>query len=141
MRTNKADFDQLRAKFGGDSQFMRSHEIKKIRTREREIPAWTNNNTEVQKVLLRAFPKWRTNYRQSQQAGRWARIIHLYFRVQLSTRHVALDLRIKPKNVELMVASIRRVARGRRADNKGPRGVRRPGRPRNKIHSNSFPPG
>ncbi len=126
----KADNLELRAMYGGDSQFMNAYQTKKIRTRAREIPAWTLDDKEVQKVLLRAFPKWHTNFRQSQQAGRWARIIHLYFRVQLSTTHVAFELRIKPKNVELMVAGIRRVARGRRADNKGPRGVRRPGRPK-----------
>src|SRR6266850_2038055 len=128
MRTTKADFKRLRAVFGGDSQFMSAHQIKKIRRREREIPAWTLNDTEVQKVLLRAFPKLRTNFHQSQQAARWAFIITLYFRMKKSSRDVAHELKTKPKNVELAVARIRRVARGYRADNTGPRSVRGPGR-------------
>jgi len=128
----KADDLELRAMFGGDSQFMNAYQTKRIRTRAREIPAWTLDDKEVQKVLLRAFPKWRTNRRQSQQAARWASIINLYFRMEKSNRQVGLELepKMKPKNVELIVASIRRVARGHRADNKGPRGVRRPGRPK-----------
>ncbi len=137
-RTHKqtnVDFKILRTQFGGDSQFMNAHQIRKIRTRERDIPAWTLDDAEVQKVLLRAFPKWRTNLCQRQRAARWAFIITLYFRMEKSSRQVADELRergwlTKPKNVELTVASIRRVARGYRADNTGSRGMRSPGRPK-----------
>ena len=132
----ESDNRRLRKQFGGDDSFMTGHQIKKIRTRAREIPTWTNNNAAVQKVLLRAFPKCRTHRRQRCRAARWSLIIHLFFRMQLTTGHIARDLQIKPKTVENTIASIRRVARGYRADNKGPRGLRSPGRP-SKTKGNS----
>ncbi len=132
MRTTKADFKRLRAAFGGDSGFMSAHQIKKAHTAHpRHIPEeWTLDNTEVQKVLLRAFPKLHTNLRQNKQAARWVLLITLYFRMNKSSRDVAHELKTKPKNVELAVARIRRVARGYRADNTGPRSGRAPGRPK-----------
>ena len=122
----------LRRLVDGDDNFMSGYQIKKIRTREREIPLWTLNDTEVQKVLLRAFPaeRQRKNFIVKQRAETWARIIYLYFRMEMSARRVARELQMTTKNVELAVARIRRVARGHRADNRGPRGLRRPGRPR-----------
>ncbi len=124
------DSKKLRNQFGGDDRFMGAYQIKKIRTRAREIPEWTLNDKEVQKVLLRAFPGQHKSFAVTQRAGRWARIIHFYFRMQMSAGWIASELKMTPKNVELAVARIRRVARGYRADNTGPRGVRRPGRPR-----------
>ena len=124
------DYARLRRLVDGDDQFMSGYRIAKIRTREREIPEWTLNDKEVQKVLLRAFPAQHKNFIAKQRADTWARIIYLYFRMQMSASGVAREVQMTTKNVELAVARIRRVARGHRADNRGPRGLRRPGRPR-----------
>jgi hypothetical protein len=60
MRTREqlnADFAHLRQVVGGDSQFMTSHGIKKVRTAlPRHIPEWTANDEAVRHFLLTMFP-------------------------------------------------------------------------------------
>jgi hypothetical protein len=118
--TRKKDMARLRRKMDGDDGFMQAHQIKKIRTREREIPAWTLNDAEVQKVLIRAFPLLKTRAASQKAAGRWARIIHLYYRVQMSNSQVAKEMGEGLNRVKMTLKGIRRVARGRRCDNSGP---------------------
>ena len=57
------------------------------------VPEWVMNDAAVRAVLLRAFPKWNTNPTQHERAGRWARIIDLYFRAGHTALHVAMILR------------------------------------------------
>jgi DNA-directed RNA polymerase specialized sigma24 family protein len=120
--TRKKDMAKLRRRIDGDDNFMSAHQIKKIRTRERDIPAWTLNNKEVQKVLLRAFPNLQNSRRMAARAGRWMRLIHLYYRVQMSNSQVAKEMGVNLNTVKMALKAIRRVARGRRADNSGPHG-------------------
>lgn len=69
-------------------------EVKKVRSLEREIPEWALNDAEVRKVLLAVFPKIsftppiekkakREYQRRIEKAGRWVRVIHLYYRMEL----------------------------------------------------------
>jgi len=57
--------------------------IHRVRTRkrERQIPAWALDDKRVRQVILKEFPKLVTNARQRALAGRWARVLYLYFRV------------------------------------------------------------
>lgn len=143
--TRRKDMQKLRRRMDGDDGFMNAHQIKKIRTREREIPAWTLNDKEIRKVLLRAFPGLYRNYsskpkrvgrsRQAsrtlaQRAGRWTRIIHLYYRVQMSNSQVAKEMGETLNAIKMTLKSIRRVANGRRANNVAPLGLTPRGRPR-----------
>ena len=114
------DFQQLRKIFEGGDPFMSNgHQIVKLRTRKRTVPAWTRNNKEVQKVLLRSFPKLATDSRQRIRAARWARIIHLYFRLQWTYRQVADELGITPERMHDLIRNICRSAAGLRADGTG----------------------
>ncbi len=128
----KKDMLRLRGKMDGSDTFMTAHQIKKIRTRERVIPPWTLNDKEVQKVLLRSFPTLHTSHAAALRAGRWMRIIHLYYRVQMSNSLVAKEMGMTLNAVKMALKGIRRVARGQRSDNVGP--ITRPGggRPKNK---------
>jgi hypothetical protein len=128
--TRKKDMAKLRGKMDGDDRFFGSHQIKKIRTRERDIPAWALNDKEVRKVLLRAFPKLHTNKASSDKAGRWMRLIHLYYRVQMSNSQVAKEMDMTLSAVKSMIINIRRVAKGQRADTRGPRSTHPRGRPK-----------
>jgi hypothetical protein len=123
------DMAKLRKRMDGDDGFMSGHQIKKIRTREREIPAWTLNDEEVRKVLLRAFPKLHTQYRDGKLAARWARIIHLYFRMQMSNSQAAKDMEMTTNAFKKAIQHIRRVARGRSSNNSGLLRARPEGRP------------
>lgn len=130
--TRKKDMNRLRRRMDGDDNFMNAHQIKKIRTREREVPAWALNDKEVRKVLLRAFPGLHNNNSVAKQAGRWTRLIHLYYRVQMSNSQVAKEMGETLNRVKMTLKSIRRVARGRRADNTGPLSSIPRGRPKTK---------
>ena len=126
--TRKKDMAKLRKRMDGDDSFMSAHQIKKIRTRERVIPLWTLNDKEVQRVVSISFPDWRKNRVSKARAGRWTRIIHLYYRMQLSNSQVAKEMGMTINATKMALKIIRRVASGRSANNTGLRG-RRVGRP------------
>jgi hypothetical protein len=115
------DNEALRHTVDGDDIFMSGYQIAKIRTRDRKIPEWTLNDKEVQKVLLRAFPKLHTSPKAAARAGRWARVIHLYFRMQMPDSMVANEMGIKINVLWSILIHIRRVAEGKRADNTKPK--------------------
>jgi len=121
--------DKLRLRMDGNDSFMGAHQIKKIRTRERIIPPWVLNDKEVQKVLSRAFPHLKTNPASQKAAGRWARVIHLYYRMQMSNSHVTKEMGMNLNTLKMVLKAIRRVAKGWRADNSGP-WIRPRGRPK-----------
>jgi len=128
--THKRDMAKLRNRMDGDDRFFGSHQIKKIRTRERDIPEWTLNDADVRKVLLRAFPGLRKKKSVARSAGRWLRLIHLYYRMQMPNSQVAKEMKESLSAIKSMLVSIRRVARGRRADNGKLRSARLRGRPK-----------
>ena len=126
------DYQQLRTVFEGNDPFVsQGHQVTGLRRRKRPIPEWVRSNAKIREVLLRSFPMLETNLKQRGRAARWARIIHLYFRLQWTYTQVAEELEMKPENLKAMTKSIRRVARGRRADNKAQLGARRRGNPHN----------
>lgn len=107
------------------------HQVVGLRKRRRVVPEWTRNNKAVRGVLLRSFPKLMTDAKQRARAACWARIIHLYFRMQWTYNQVAEELETKPGNVARKIISIKRVAGGFCADNGKDRlGVKFRGRPR-----------
>src|SRR5689334_8296630 len=67
--TRRRDMAKLRRKMDGDDGFMGGHQIKKVRQLigQRDTPEWSASDTEVRKVLLRAFPK--LNKDKNQRAG------------------------------------------------------------------------
>ena len=118
MRAKK----QLGRSLDQNDGFMQGgHQIVHARTYKRKTPAWTINDKEVQKVLLRAFPKLATDDRQRDSAGRWTMVIHLYFRLGYTRGQIAAELDTTTERVKGYIRSIYRVSKGRRADGKGPR--------------------
>jgi hypothetical protein len=128
--TRNKDMIKLRRRMDVNDNFMNAFQITKTRTMEREIPAWTLNDKEVQKVLLRAFPRLRTDNKAAICAGRWMRLIHLYYRVQMPNFQVAKEMNMSLNVVKTTLSHIRRVAKGRRADNTAPLIHTGRGRPR-----------
>jgi len=124
----RKDMQNLRKRMDGNDNFMNAFQIKKIRTRERVIPAWTLNDKEVQKILSRVFPKLKTHSASKKAAGRWARVIHLYYRMQMANSQVAKEMGMNLNTLKMVLKGIRRIAKGWRADNRGP-WVRPRGRP------------
>lgn len=89
------DHARLRTMVDSNDSFITGgFEVKKVRSLEREIPEWALNDIELRKVLLAVFPKLsftppkekkakREYQRRIEKAGRWVRVIHLYYRMEL----------------------------------------------------------
>ena len=59
----------------------------KTRSHEREAPAWAIDDQKIQAILLRSFPNLKTpESKDAERAGRWMRVIHLYFRMGMTHR-------------------------------------------------------
>lgn len=115
------DFQKLRAL--GFNEDKISFQIVSIRHPDRATNAaliygsparndWASNFKLIQKILLTAFPKLQTDSRQRYRAGRWARIIELYFRMGLSYSEVAEEIKENKGAVKTLIRSIQRRSRG-----------------------------
>jgi hypothetical protein len=82
-----------------------------VRTRahQRKIPAWTLNDEQVRKVLNKLFPRHGTGERQRALAGRWLRIVYLYFRVHQWVKTIAEAVGCSVRAVEGVVCRARKV--------------------------------
>jgi hypothetical protein len=97
----------------GKEQFMRSgHQILVERKHKKVMPEWAKDDKEIQKILLRSFPKWRTDKKQAARAGRWARVIQLYFRIGHTHGQIAEEMSLTYKQVHDLVDRIRRAGQG-----------------------------
>jgi hypothetical protein len=96
--------------------------------RMRKMPEWMNNEKNIHALLIRVFPKLRTDERQRRSAARWAGLIRLYFKSGWSARSVAEELNITEKMVYDTAQRITRAGAGLRTTGK-PRAGKR-GRPR-----------
>lgn len=107
--------------FSGSDLFMRGgHQIinrnlANARAKRKAAP-WATNDDEVQKILLRAFPKLARDEKQRKRAGRWLRIIHLFYRSGMSSGEVAAELKETPYRIRDTLRGIRHVAAGGRYD-------------------------
>lgn len=108
------DFAQLRKRLDGSDTFMnRGHQIKKVRGREKEIPAWALSDEETRKIMLKAFPKLLTDPKQRKSAARWAAVVHLFYRMNMSKSGVAHELKIRRTNVNRIVQRLKDHASGK----------------------------
>ena len=111
----------LRKVFGGNDAFMRGHQIKRTRSLSdgRAVPEWATDDKAVQKLLLQSFPKLASNVRQRTRAGRWVRVIQLYFKSKKSRREVSEDMGESENVVRMLIRSIKWAQKGKRANGTG----------------------
>jgi hypothetical protein len=109
-------FQELRdIGFSGSDQFMnRGHRIinsnRAFAGPKRRKAKWAMNDDAVQALLLQTFPKLETSESQRRRAGRWARIIQLYYRLGLSYGHTAAEMKVTTRYVRTLLRNIRRAA-------------------------------
>lgn len=109
------------------------HQILTTRSHERSTPAWAMDDLKIRAILLKSFPKLKdTTSKDAERAGRWARIIHLYFRMKRTHGQIAEEMSLSYDSVRALVRSIKRAFEGRRCDGSGVFSVYRAGRPRRK---------
>ncbi len=106
----------------GSDQFMDGHQIMKVQTKDRVIPEWAFNRAEIARILLTAFPKMQMNTSvgksQRARAGKWARLIHLYYRMGQPQQIVSKELGIDPVLFKRWVQKIKFVEQGLTIDGK-----------------------
>lgn len=107
--------NELKSMFAGDQQFMTGHQIMKVRRPRRRVPQWVFEDNRIRALLSETFPKLATDDGQRKRAGRWARVIQLYFRSRKSYRETAEEMGEKPRTIEMIIRSIYRVSKGRTA--------------------------
>lgn len=92
------DYSRLRTFVDGGELFMDGFEVKAFRSLDREVPEWTLNDKEVQRVLLAASPrlslteKNKRNKKRLIKVGRWARLIYLYYRMRLPQQIIVKEM-------------------------------------------------
>jgi hypothetical protein len=122
--TRNPDHARLRTMMDGNDFFLKGgFEIKKIRSLERNTPSWALNNTKTQQIILTAFPKLTLNppkgqkakkahQKRIEKAGRWVRIIYLYYRMELPRPIVAKELGMSESTLRSTLRNILRVSQG-----------------------------
>jgi hypothetical protein len=103
--------------FSGSDHFMSAgHQIinsnRAYAGPRRKKARWAYRDESVQQLLLRAFPKLATDKKHRERAGRWARVIQLYYRYGLSYGAVAAEMKTSTKYVRTLLRNIRRAAAG-----------------------------
>ena len=125
-------FEEMLTKVDSDETFFRGHRIVKSRRGDagdktgapRVCPDWAHDNVKIQGFLLRSFPKLAINAKQRKAAGRWARIIQMYFKSQMTHGQIASELGVNLNTILMLIRSIKLAARGFRADTGKARGRR-----------------
>jgi hypothetical protein len=120
---------RLRRKIDHNDVFTSGHQIIIVRQSEREDPEWTKSDTSIREILLKSFPKLAHNPKQRARAGRWMRVIQLYYRKHYTEGQIAEDLPLSIVAVRSLIRSIKRVSQGQRANGSGPLGKPK-GRPK-----------
>jgi hypothetical protein len=124
MKNLTDTFGELRRFIDSNDPFMnRGHKIRKRREGSHEIPEWTKSDETVQQVLLASFPKWKVRQWHRNGAARWVRVIHLYYRMNMTQGQVAEEMDLSLKAVNHILTRMNKVATGLSANG-------RPRRPR-----------
>jgi hypothetical protein len=113
----------LRRSFESNDSFITGHQVKRIRSLHdgRKVPDWSTNDEAVRNLLLRSFPKLAINELQRKRAGRWMRVIQLYFRSKKSRRETADEMGESENVVRMLVRSIKLAQKGWRTNGTGKR--------------------
>jgi hypothetical protein len=83
------------------------------RGKKRHVPSWARNPKLIARLLNSSFPRRHTRARESAQANRWAKIIHLYFIKRETRDDVAKILGLKDSQVRATLSRIKRAQAGK----------------------------
>jgi hypothetical protein len=140
-------FSELRTYLDGSDNFvsgghriMRTAGATRHAARMKRVPVWVREDSEILKILLRSFPKFRTDPKQKKAATLWMGVIYQYWRVGHTRGQVAHDLGISEKKVKNIIQRINFAVKGERADGRGPLGKPK-GRPKLKHEPIEAPSG
>ncbi len=120
MNNLRDTFRELREIVDGGDPFMRSgHQILVERKHKRIVPDWARSDKEIRKLLLRSFPRLHTDKKQAAGAGRWTRVIQLYFRMGKTHGQIAEEMELGYNMVRMIIRATKWAAQGKRTDGSG----------------------
>lgn len=137
------DLNQIRKQIDGDDTFFSSHRVrtacgakgKHVGSRGRQTPQWTKTDAGIRRLLLKVFPKLKSDPKQRQLASRWARVIHLYFRMGYTYAQISEEMNLRSPSekrpysiIENVIRHIKWAQEGRSTNGSGLR--RKRGRPK-----------
>lgn len=113
----------LRTILDSDDLFLTSHQITKKRSHIKRCPEWVKHDRQIKELLKFVFPrlieKSDKGSAQRKRAGRWARVIHLYFRTNLTYKETAEEMGEKPKTIEGIIRRVLLASEGKRTNGSG----------------------
>lgn len=104
------DRAQLRKVIDGADSFMTGFAVGAPRTYARKLPAWTMDDSRVRALLERSFRWMHCNKAHRKQAGRWASIIYLYYRMGYTYKQLAEALGESAHRTRYALDDIRKAA-------------------------------
>ena len=121
-RNTSQQLRELKIFSGSDHFMMSGHQIINSNRSHagptRKDATWAKDDEAVQKILRSVFPKVDTDMSQRERAGKWVRVIHLYFRSGMSFGDTAEEMGAKPKFVRNVLQKINYVRKGLNAKGK-----------------------
>lgn len=129
-------YTQLRRKFDGADSFVSGgHSVRGAghtlhSERIARTPEWVNDDVQVRSLLLKVFPKLGEDENQFKRAAQWTLIIHLYFRMGMTSSQVAVETGSTDATVRTKIRNIKRAAANLSTFTGKPRSVRGRGRPK-----------
>lgn len=80
---------------------------------KRELPLGLETDEKIQKYLLKIFPKLRDDVKQRARAGRWIRVIQLFYKCGYSWQEVADEMNFPSANTtKKILFRIRKTLKG-----------------------------
>ena len=95
-----------------EDPFRTGHQILTVNRPRKKIPAWAANDARIKEILLRAFPKMKKKPKQRVLAGKWIRVINLYFRQRWTRGQIAEEMGLTYSAVDSIIRNIKRVSEG-----------------------------
>lgn len=133
MKVKNDPFEELRGILDSSDPFMTSgHRILKIKRPKKKSPPWVRNNESIKKFLIRVFPHMQ-EFSQRVRAGKWIRVMYLYYNQNWSRGQIAAELHMTYTAVDSLIRSLKRASKGLRTDTGRPAGKPRTGRPRKRM--------
>jgi len=113
MENNLSISRQLK-KFGVGA----GYQIMKAKRPIKKVPDWVNDDDKIREILIVSFPNMKKDSREKARAGRWLRIIYLYYRRQWGRGQIAHEMKLTYHVVNRIIFRIRACAEGLRTDGK-----------------------
>jgi hypothetical protein len=82
---------------------------------------WVNSKPEIKRILLTAFPNQATSVTQRKRAGRWLRVIHLYYRMGYTKVQIAEEMSTTLDTIKSILRNMNRARLGLKTNNGKPR--------------------